>query len=223
MNEVAATTASTKDRILDAAERLLAKKGFKATSLRAITAEAEVNLAAVNYHFQSKEALIRAVIARRIGPVNERRIAMLDAIYAAAGDEPLPIGAVIDAFIRPVIELRSRTKTIAPIMGRVFTENPEFLERFFRDHLADVTQRFMAAFERALPGLPREELFWRVHFMIGSMAHTMVVGELLKIISGGLCRTDDVEGLVTRMVTCFSAAFRAPYGEEACETAALSF
>ena len=116
MNQVVAKPASTKDRILDAAERLLAKKGFKATSLRAITAEAEVNLAAVNYHFQSKEALIRAVIARRIGSVNERRISMLDAIYAAAGDEPLPITAVIDAFIRPVIEVQpaSRSSPASP-------------------------------------------------------------------------------------------------------------
>src|ERR1700730_14909847 len=99
MNAVAASspTSTTKDRILDAAERLLAKRQFDATSLRAITAEADVNLAAVNYHFQSKDALIRAVIKRRIGPVNVKRLAMLDAIEQAAGDGPLPIGPVIEA------------------------------------------------------------------------------------------------------------------------------
>src|SRR3989442_10480432 len=137
-----AATLSTKDRILDAAELLLAKHGFEATSLRAITAEADVNLAAVNYHFQSKDALIRAVIARRIGPVNEKRLAMLDSIEAAAGDGPLPLGPVIEAFVRPVIEIRSCAKTFAPIMGRAFNESAEFAERFFRDHLEAVARRF---------------------------------------------------------------------------------
>src|ERR1700682_3412624 len=164
MNEA---VGSTKDRLLDTAERLFAKSGIDAVSLRAITAEADVNLAAVNYHFQSKDALIRAVIARRIGPVNLKRLAMLDAIEAGAGERPLPIGAVIEAFIRPVIELRGTTKSIAPLMGRVFAESAEFLERFFRDHLVEVTRRFLAAFERALPGLPREEVYWRMHFLIG--------------------------------------------------------
>src|SRR5713226_8683361 len=117
---VASSPISTKDRILDAAERLLSKKQFAATSLREITAEADVNLAAVNYHFQSKDALIRAVIARRIGPVNVKRLAMLDAVETGAGEGALPIGAVIEAFIRPVIELRGTTKSIAPLMGRVF-------------------------------------------------------------------------------------------------------
>lgn len=75
---------TTKDRILDAAERLFARDGFDATSLRAITAEAKVNLAAVNYHFQSKEALVQAVIGRRLGPINVRRLELLDGYEAEA-------------------------------------------------------------------------------------------------------------------------------------------
>ena len=210
---VSPPSSSTKDRILDAAERLLSKKQFDATSLREITTEADVNLAAVNYHFQSKDALIRAVIARRIGPVNVKRLAMLDAIEAGAGEGALPIGAVIEAFIRPVIELRGTTKTSAPLMGRVFAESAEFLERFFREHLAEVTQRFLTAFERALPGMPREEVFWRMHFLIGSMAHTMISGEFFQMVTGGLCRADDVNGLLRRMVAVFTAAFQASSGE----------
>ena len=214
MNHAVASPAlSTKDRILDAAERLLARKQFEATSLREITAEADVNLAAVNYHFHSKEALIRAVIARRIGPVNVQRLAMLDAIEADAGAGPLPIGGVIEAFIRPVIELRGTTKNIAPLMGRVFAESAEFLEHFFREHLAEVTERFLAAFGRAVPLLPREEVFWRTHFLIGSMAHTMIAGEFFQIITDGLCRADDVDGLMRRMIAVFTAAFQAPWEE----------
>src|SRR5271166_1991773 len=96
---------TTKDRILDAAERLFARDGIEATSLRTITAEAGANLAAVNYHFQSKDALVKSVVARRVCPVNERRLALLDACEAAAGDGPLPVEQVLDAFLRPVMEL----------------------------------------------------------------------------------------------------------------------
>jgi AcrR family transcriptional regulator len=210
----AAATPSTKDRILDAAERLFGMHGFEATSLRNITAEAGVNLAAVNYHFQSKEALIRATIARRIAPVNQRRVAMLDAAEAAAGDGPLPIAAVIDAFVRPVIEMRCHgEQTIAPMIGRIFAEDREFVERFFQDHLAPIARRFTVAFTRALPQLPREELFWRAHFLIGAMAHTMSGAHLLEALSGGLCHVDDVEATVRRMITAFTAMFVAPHME----------
>src|SRR5215831_1778832 len=96
---------STKERILNAAERLFSRHGIEATSLRTITAEAGVNLAAVNYHFQSKDALVRSVVARRVGPVNERRLALLDGYEAAAGDGPLALEQVLDAFLRPVLEI----------------------------------------------------------------------------------------------------------------------
>lgn len=206
--------ASTKERILDAAERLLAKQGFEATSLRAITTEAEVNLAAVNYHFQTKDSLFRAVIARRIGPVNERRIRMLDAIEAEAGDGPLPVGPIIDAFIRPVLEIRGRSTSVSPIMGRVFAENAEFLDRFFQDHLAAITDRFFAALERATPHLPREEMLWRAHFLVGAMAHTMITGDFFEKVSGGLCHTGDIEGVARRMVGVFTTVFEAPNTEK---------
>lgn len=211
MNEtvIANGAASTKDRILDAAERLLAKNGFEATSLRAITSEAEVNLAAVNYHFQSKDALIRAVIARRVGPVNQKRLAMLDAVEAAAGSGRLPLAPVIEAFVGPVIELRSRARLIAPLLGRIFSENEEFLEHFFREHFTVVLERFLAAFERSLPELSREEVLWRLHFLIGSMSHTMIAGSLLQVISGGLCRADDAANVIRRMVGAFTAVFEA--------------
>ena len=85
----------TKDRILDTAERLFADKGYPATSLRDITNEAGVNLAAVNYHFGSKEALLSAVLDRRIGPVNEKRLELLDAAEAQAGNQPLALETVL--------------------------------------------------------------------------------------------------------------------------------
>jgi AcrR family transcriptional regulator len=202
---------NTKDRILDAAERLFARDGFEATSLRAITTEANVNLAAVNYHFQSKEALVRAVIGRRMGPVNEKRIAMLDACEAAAGDGPLPLDPLLDAFLRPVLEIsRSHAREFGPLMGRLYTEPGEFIQHVYKEHLEHVATRFIHAFQRALPDLPLPELLWRLHFAIGVMTHSMGAARLLQYFSGGQCDPSDVEGTVGRIKIFVTAGLTAP-------------
>src|SRR5258708_5998108 len=96
--------ASTKSRILDAAERLFADFGFEAASLRSITTEANVNLAAVNYHFQSKEALLDAVVHRRVTPVNARRLQLLEQFETAASPHPVPVEQILQAFLQPLLE-----------------------------------------------------------------------------------------------------------------------
>src|SRR3984893_16949649 len=106
-------TIPTKDRILDAAEKLFSDNGFEATSLRDITTDAQVNLAAVNYHFQSKDSLIDAVIARRVEPVNRRRLEMLD----AAGPEAT-VEQILTAFLTPALEIR--LESVVPMLGRIF-------------------------------------------------------------------------------------------------------
>jgi AcrR family transcriptional regulator len=202
---------TTKDRILDTAERLFAHRGVEATSLRTITAEAGVNLAAVNYHFQSKETLMHAVIARRLGPVNQQRLAMLDKCEAAAGNGPLPLDEVLDALLRPVVEMmRSPAKEFAPMMSRIFTESSDLTERVFAQHLAHVSARFFPAFERALPDLPRKELFWRLLFTMGAVAHTIGGAKVLRVLSGGECDPSDVEGMIRRLEAFLSAGLQAP-------------
>jgi len=206
---------NTKDRILDAAERLFARDGIEATSLRTITAEASVNLAAVNYHFQSKDALVRSVVARRIRPVNERRMALLDAYEAAAGNGPLPLEQVLDAFLRPVMEIYgTHGKEFAPLMGRMYTEPGGFMEQVYKDHLQPVATRFIEAYERALPGLPRIELLWRMHFSIGALAHTLAAATLLRLLSDGQCDPTDSEGTLRRMTAFMKAGLSAPVPAE---------
>jgi AcrR family transcriptional regulator len=205
---------TTKDRILNAAERLFARDGIEATSLRAITAEAGVNLAAVNYHFQSKDALVHAVIARRMGPVNDRRLALLDACERAAGDGPLPLDQVLDAFLRPVVEIYgSHAREFTPLMGRLYMEPRDFVEKVYKNHLEPVAERFIRAYERALPGLPRVELIWRMHFSIGALAHTMGGSHMLQILSNGECDPSDVEGTLQRLEAFMIAGLAAPVAE----------
>ena len=206
---------NTKDRILDAAERLFARDGVEATSLRSITAQAGVNLAAVNYHFQSKESLLHAVIARRLNPVNEKRLAMLDACEAVAGAGPLPLEPVLDALLRPIFEMLSgQAKEFTPIMGRIFTESAELTEQVFEKHLAHVAKRFLPAFQRALPDLPLVELLWRLQFVYGVMSHTMGAGRIVQFLAKGQCDMADGEATMRRVETFLLAGLKAPVHAE---------
>jgi len=206
---------TTKDRILNAAEHLFARVGFGATSLRAITAEAGVNLAAVNYHFQSKEALVQAVIGRRMGPVNARRLALLDAYGAEAAGSAVPLEKIIDAFYRPVLEIvGSQAHEFVPLVGRLYTEPGDFSERVFKDQFQALAQRFIPAFQRALPDLPLTELYWRLHFSIGAMAHTMGASKLLRVFSHGLCDPSDADGTLARLKTFALSGLSAPVSSE---------
>ena len=205
---------STKERILDAAERLFTEHGFDATSLRMITSAADVNLAAVNYHFHSKDALIEAVFARRIGPLNQKRLEMLEACVALAGSGPLPLEEVIRAFVAPVIRMRQqaidRGADFAPLFGRQYSDPSGSAKRSFVAQMRQIAQPFTDAFVRALPETPLGELLWRVHFTIGVMAHTLAGGHYLQAMSRGLCDASDTEGLIERMVAFVAAGMRAP-------------
>ena len=195
----------TKVCILNAAEMLFGRKGFDATSLRDITAEAQVNLAAVNYHFQSKDSLIDAVIQRRIEPLNDRRLAMLE----KAGAHPT-IEQIVEAFAAPVIE--ADLSPIVPLMGRILSTPDQFVSRVFKKHLNVVAQRFTAAMAIAVPDLSPAERMWRFHFMAGAMAHVLSWSHLLGELTGGVCDTSDRKAITSRLVKFVAAGFRAPEG-----------
>jgi len=193
----------TKSRILDSAEKLFGMNGFEATSLRDITTAADVNLAAINYHFQSKDSLIDAIVARHIQPVNRKRLELLE----AAGPQP-SVEQILTAFMAPV--MRVKVDAVVPLIGRILS-NPElFVDRVFHTHLAPVSQRFLEALSKALPELPPSELLWRLHFSVGVMTHTMLWGRIFPKITNGVCDISDREALVDRAVRFVAAGFRAP-------------
>jgi AcrR family transcriptional regulator len=194
----------TKTRILDAAEKLFGEKGFDATSLRDITKEADVNLAAVNYHFQSKESLIEAVIMRGAAPVNQKRIAMLE----AAGPNPT-IEQLIEAFIGPVLE--QDFEPMAPLMARVLA-SPEIMKRVFKQHMDTLSRRFAECVAKAMPELSPAEVMWRLHFTAGAMAHTVTRAPVLRDLFGGVLDFKDRKLLIARLVRFAAAGFRAPEG-----------
>jgi AcrR family transcriptional regulator len=161
----------TETKILDTAERLFGENGYGATSLRQIIADAGVNLAAIHYHFGTKEELLDQLILRMAAPVNEERLAILDQVESQAGRGPLDIRKVLEAFLGPPLRRAGNKPQVVRLMGRMYAEGlmPVILEK----HFATVVSRFYRAMQRALPHLPPEELALRAQFFVGAMAHTM--------------------------------------------------
>jgi AcrR family transcriptional regulator len=198
----------TTERILDAAERLFADHGFEGTSIRDIVNAAKVNLAAIHYHFRSKEALLEAVLARRITVVNAARLEQLAAAEAAAAPRSPSVEEILRAFIVPTVEFAHRTEsgsTFVQLMSRMFTEPRFSLTNFLGRKFGETISRFSDALVRALPQLPREVVLWRAFFAIGAMHHLLCspgkVDLLAKGLRGSTSDTDMTEYLVE-----FSAA-----------------
>src|SRR5579883_2907449 len=197
----------TKQRILDTAERLIGEQGYSATSLRHIIGEAGVNLAAVHYHFGSKEELLDEVILRKAGPVNEIRLARLDQLEAESLTEPPPVGKVLEAFLLPMAEAADRDPQFVKLMGRVLSEG--LLHEMVQKHFQNVSRRFFGALQRALPNLSEDEFRWRAHFMIGAMAHTMC-GQMDPTGKGGA--TGSFQVRIRRLIAFLAGGFLAPGG-----------
>lgn len=166
----------TTERILDAAERLFADQGFEGASIRDIVDEAKVNLAAIHYHFRSKEALLEAVLTRRISVVNEARLQRLEAAEAAVAPRSPSVEQVLRAFIIPTVEFAQQNKwgaTFVQLMSRMFTEPRFSLTDFLGREFGETIHRFCNALVRALPHIPREVVLWRVFFTLGAMHHLL--------------------------------------------------
>ena len=203
----------TKERILDTAERLFSEHGYAATSLRSIIASAGVNLAAVHYHFHSKEALLEAVILRRSVPANHERLILLDRFEKEAGGNPAPLEKVIEAFVVPTLQMSrdagSGSMVFMKLLGRLHAEG-DLLPRILTSQFGDVLHRFGAALRAALPDLPQEELFWRLNLALGALAQTLRGGSKdLETISD-LSFSFNSETALEQLVAFLSAGFRAP-------------
>jgi len=194
----------TRTRILDAAEELFMQHGFEGTSMRLLTAKAGVNLAAVNYHFGSKDALIEALFRRRLDPMNAERLAALDRLEDFSAEN------IIRAFVRPSLRLiedaQGGGRNFIRLLGRTYTEPAKPVRVLIGQMYAPTMERFKAALERALPQMPRDELVWRMHFMFGTLAYTLAATDTVQLIAG--CKPEDRHDarLLEERLTAFLAA-----------------
>jgi AcrR family transcriptional regulator len=164
---------STKERILSAAEALFARHGFAGASLRQVTAAANVNLAAVNYHFGSKDNLINEVFRRRL---DELTLARLQALERARVDQSATLTTILEAFVLPALDLatdRLGGSAFMRVLARAYAEHDQSLRRFLSDNYGHVLKAFAAAIQELMPGLDKEALYWRLDFIAGALTYAM--------------------------------------------------
>jgi AcrR family transcriptional regulator len=178
----------TRERILDAAEQQFMAHGFDGTSMRMITNVAGVNLAAVNYHFGSKEGLLRDVFRRRLTWLNQERLAVLDELERHANNEPLKPSQILEAFFGTLLRIGEEESlggmTFLRLLGRTLTDPSEFIRTFFAGEYAEVINRYRKALILSVPDVPREEIVWRLHFMLGSVSYAIAGTDTLDVVTG---------------------------------------
>jgi AcrR family transcriptional regulator len=220
MNELVSKTeksANTKERILVASEGLVGRDGFDGVSLRDITALAGVNLAAVHYHFGSKDGLIDALITRYVRPINLERLRLLDDVEAEYGERPVPVEVILEAFMRPLLD-RLGIPGISALLffkmvGRCMSERGYRLPDALMPVYEQIGVRYVQALRRSLPEISEDLLYWRMHFILGSVAHTLAHGEKVQMISKGRAADAEPARVMRRLIAFAAAGLRTPVSE----------
>ncbi|HLV78586.1 MAG TPA: TetR/AcrR family transcriptional regulator [Marinobacter sp.] len=205
----------TVDRILDAAEELFAERGFAETSLRMITSKAKVNLAAVNYHFGSKNALIHAVFARFLTPFSATLEKAFDELEVKCGDEPATLEQTLWALTESAVRMPQRNERgisiFMRLLGLAYTQSQGHLRKFLEQEYSEPFSRFMRLLKEATPELSAVDRYWRIQFMLGATAFTMSSSDaLIDILENKLGVATSVQEIVTRLVPFLAAGMKAP-------------
>lgn len=208
----------TRERILDAGERLFMVHGYEGTSMRQITSEAGVNLAAVNYHFGTKESLMQEVFRRRLGWLNQERVRVLDEMETASGGKALKPSQIVDGFFGTLLRMADDDSrggmTFLRLLGRTLTEPSEFIRTFLMDEYAEVVNRYKEALFKALPDVPKAEIVWRFHFMLGATSYAIAGTDALRVVTDWQVAaedtTDRLDRLLPRLMSFLLGGLRAP-------------
>jgi AcrR family transcriptional regulator len=200
----------THERILNAAECLFAQHGFDGATMRQITEKAGVNLAAINYHFDTKEKLYAETFVRIIRPLNEQRLALLAQAGEAAGGRPVPLRAILESFIRPTFMLASGRPQFLALMSRNFSSPPPFMREVMAREFSGLSQHYLKALHATLPQLPPVELFWRMFYAIGALLFTTAHQETIALLSHGVVTAPDPEESIRRLVDFAAAGLAMP-------------
>jgi len=209
---------SKKERILDAAERLFARHGFYGVSIRDITRVAEVDVALVNYHFGSKRELFAAVFRRRAELLNPERLAMLEDVRRAALPGTPTVQQIVNAFTYPLLERSARGgpawKSYFALVAQV-NNSPEWGPVLMTQHFDPLVEKFIAVLREALPGCAPREIYWGYQFLTGALTLTFAETGRIDRLSGGLCKSSDLDSVHQRLAPFVAAGFEALCGASA--------
>lgn len=207
----ASSDSKTRERLLDKAEELFAQRGFETVSLRDLTQAAGTNLAAVNYHFGSKERLIDCIIERALNPINEERLALLAEARKSAGPSGPSIEVILQGFLEPVVRRIRRSampeKLFFKLMGRCLMERANQLPASTLPLLGTVIAEFSKALRQCSPGLDLARVMWRLNFTIGALVHTLIHGELIERITQGAVGAVTADKILKQLIEFCAAGF----------------
>jgi AcrR family transcriptional regulator len=199
----------TKERILNAAERLFSEQGFDGVSVRDIAATAGVQLALISYYFRNKQGLYRAVFRRRIDAVSNERLTRLQEILGRKRPQPT-IEEVLDALARPWVEMREKRSGLhyTRLIAREVADPNENSRGIVKEMLDPIALKFIDAMCKVLPNHRRSEIHWAYHLFIGGLLLILLKEERIERLSGRLCDMRDSERVVREIVGLFARALR---------------
>lgn len=201
----------TPARILEVAEELFASEGYRAVSLRSIMRASGVNIAAVHYHFGSKEALLERIFELHCAPMNDRRLSMLAACRAEAGRPPM-LEQILEAYLRPALHPANgdvRAQRFMRLRAAIAHEQADLSQQIVARYFNAVTGKFVEALAAELGHLPREDFYWRLHFLLGAQYYTLANPGRIQVISSDACDPSDAERAIRELVVFAAAGFRA--------------
>jgi AcrR family transcriptional regulator len=204
----AAAGAETREKLVAAAERLFATRGYTNVSVRAIATAAGVNWSLVGYHFRGKEGLLSEVYRRHCATLNAERLRLL----AMAGGRNR-LEKTIEAFVRPAlaeIQNRGAKSGFSRLRAILAAENSALLTQLVAENFDLSSRTFVAALHRCLPRLTPDEILWRFHFMLGTIYYSVSSPQRIKSFSRGRCDPGNLDDTLTHLVPFLAAAFRAP-------------
>lgn len=208
---------SMREAILDAAEDLFSKNGFRAVSMREIAQASGANLGSISYHFGSKDGLLRAIYERHSGPMNRRRQELLtEAQRIRDPDDRLE--AIVRAFILPSLSQTAGSigggARFARLRAVVMAERHEDAQKIIAETFNPINLAFIDALQACLPHLPRADIVWRTHFLLGAVSYTLINPWRVTRLSDGEANGENTEEALVQIVRAAVAAFRAPAGSD---------
>ncbi|KAA5804753.1 TetR/AcrR family transcriptional regulator [Alkalicaulis satelles] len=201
----------TREKLLDSAEKLFALKGFHGVTVRAIAREADSDPALVAYYFGGKRELFDEVLLRRAEQLNQIRLQELEACERAAGPEGPTVEEIIAAFTHPLLDRSIHGdpgwKSYFALIGQI-TNAPDWGGAVMSKYFDPIVRRFLQSLRKALPDCRDEELFWSYHFLSGALVLTFAETGRIDSLSGGLCKSSDIEAVADRLPEFIAAGFR---------------